>query len=243
MQESRFDGARVLLIEDDPDTRELVAEFLEALGASVATAGTGSSGFEKFKNERPALILSDLWMPNGDGFDLIRRIRSLSPDEGGLTPAVAMSAAENVKSAIAAGFHAFLAKPFDFETLVTTIDDFVGPSGTPQTIAPWTISPQRDAITLTFAGVMQAADAALMSKALMVHLERGPVDIVADMRRLQKFGPSVASVVERAIWPVRHKIRRVRLLGGPMMATLVAVATCKVLGIPFVLVESADAHV
>lgn len=239
MEPTRLDNARVLLVEDDPDTRELVAEYLEALGAIVLAASSGSSGYEMFVAERPALVVSDLWMPDGDGFELIRRIRACPPEQGGLTPAIAMSAAENVKSAIGAGFHAFLTKPFDFEQLVATIADFVAVSGAPQPTAPWAIKTEGSTMTLTLVGTVHAADARRLAQALTDHLERGPVDLVSDLRRLQHFAPSVASVIERAIWPMRDRIRSVRLLGGPLLATLVSVATCKVLGIPCV-VESED---
>jgi CheY-like chemotaxis protein len=123
----RLREVRVLVVEDDQDTREIVAEFLALSGAVVFQAPTGVEGFDAFERERPDVVVSDLWMPGGDGYEMIRRIRALPPDRGGLTPAIAISAAEAVRPALTAGFHAFAAKPFDIEMLVGIIADFASP--------------------------------------------------------------------------------------------------------------------
>jgi len=115
---------RILLVDDDPDIRECVAELLRCHGVEVTTARSGSDGFATFLHERPDLVLSDLSMPDGDGFELIARIRALAPGDGGRTPAIALSAEGHVKTAIMAGYDAFIAKPFEPATLLSFIDNF-----------------------------------------------------------------------------------------------------------------------
>lgn len=114
---------RILLVDDDPDVRECVAELLRFHGVEVTTARSGSEGFATFLRERPDLVLSDLSMPDGDGFELIARIRARDPDDGGRTPAIALSAEEHETTAITAGYHAFIAKPFESATLLSFIDE------------------------------------------------------------------------------------------------------------------------
>jgi CheY-like chemotaxis protein len=117
----RLRGVRVLVVEDDTDLRESTVACLDMEGADVFCAATGNSGFERFVEVRPQVIVSDLWMPNGTGYDLIGRVRALPSEAGGLTPAVAVSAAGKMHEAIAAGFQMFLAKPFDLFRLVEII--------------------------------------------------------------------------------------------------------------------------
>ena len=114
-------GVRVLIVEDDADLRENLADCLGIEGAEVFTAATGNSGFRRFMEIRPQVLLSDLWMPDGTGYDLIGIIRTLPPEAGGLTPAVALSAANNASAALTAGFQVFVAKPCDLFTLVGVI--------------------------------------------------------------------------------------------------------------------------
>jgi CheY-like chemotaxis protein len=115
---------RILLVDDDPDIRECVGELLRCHGAEVTTASSGSEGFATFLRERPDLVVSDLSMPDGDGFELIARIRARAPGDGGLTPAIAFSAEADATTAIMAGYHAFIAKPFEPAVLLSFVDDF-----------------------------------------------------------------------------------------------------------------------
>jgi CheY-like chemotaxis protein len=104
---------KVLVVEDNIDCLEGTAECLRLDGAVVLTASSGNAGFAVFVRERPDIILSDICMPDGDGYDLIACIRRLAPNHGGLTPAIAMSCAGNRERASTAGFQLFVAKPFD----------------------------------------------------------------------------------------------------------------------------------
>ncbi len=121
----RLSGVRMLIVEDDADSRELLAEFMVSLDAEVATASSGKEGFVLFALERPTIVVSDLWMPEGDGYEMIQRIRSLPASQGGGTPAIAISAAENADKAIKAGYQAFFAKPYDADQIADAVVRFV----------------------------------------------------------------------------------------------------------------------
>jgi len=234
---ARLSDVRTLLVEDDHDTREMLEEFLALDGAVVFGAKSGAEGFEVFERERPDIVVSDLWMPGGDGYGMIRRIRSLPPEKGGLTPAVAVSAAEAVRPAIAAGFHAFAAKPFDIETLVEIVVDFTKAEEFVQSPPPWTITTLRPGVVaVAFTGHVRAADMRQLVAAMLPHL-RSTLDLVVDLRRLTGCAPSVASVGERSLWERRRQIRGVRIVGGPALARLVAASACGVLGVPSTMTE------
>ncbi len=235
---ARLDGVRALVVDDDHDTREMLVELLALDSAVVFGAGSGAEGFQVFERERPDIVVSDLWMPGGDGYEMIRRIRALAPDDGGLTPAVAVSAAEAVRSALAAGFHAFAAKPFDIETLVEIIADFTEADRPAQPTPPWTIAnPRPGRVVVTFGGQVGAGDMRAMLAGLLRHVEHRRCDLVVDLRGLTAFSPSVASVVERGVWDKRRRICSARIVGGPALARWVLASACNVLGIPSTIAE------
>jgi CheY-like chemotaxis protein len=224
---------RILLVDDDSDIRECVAELLRCHGAEVTTARSGSEGFATFLRERPDLVLSDLSMPDGDGFALIARIRARAPGDGGLIPAIAFSAEEDVKTAIMAGYHAFIAKPFDPATLLSFIDDFSRIDGQQSLDAPWTIQlVGRQRVVVNLYDHVRAADMVNLLRALREHLDAGPVDIIADLRRLVTFAPSIGSICERVLWSRRNAVRSLRIIGGPLLARVVWASACRILGIP-----------
>lgn len=114
----------ILVVEDDPDARELMQAVLEQRGATVLTADSVATAFELFEEKRPDIIVSDIAMPEEDGFGLVKRVRALAPEKGGDKPIVALSAyaakSDRVR-ALSAGFTQYLHKPVDFEELVSTI--------------------------------------------------------------------------------------------------------------------------
>lgn len=121
-------------------------------------------------------------MPDGDAYEFIRALRRLAPEQGGLVPAIATSAAENMQAALMAGFHVFLPKPFDWEALVEIAGDFCGP-GKVQRRAPWTLSAREHGrVVLTFTGRVEAGDMRALTLAVVVLLEQGPVDIACNLR-------------------------------------------------------------
>jgi CheY-like chemotaxis protein len=119
-------GLRVLVVEDDPDARELVVAILEDAGAVVDSAESAAAGFDAVRTFRPELLVSDIGMPDEDGYSLIRRIRALTPGEGGAIPSIALTAytrAEDRAKALGAGFTLHMAKPIRPTDLVSAIQD------------------------------------------------------------------------------------------------------------------------
>ncbi|MEY4546703.1 MAG: hypothetical protein RL685_2898 [Pseudomonadota bacterium] len=115
---------RVLVVDDDDDMRDLVSAILVREGAFVATADSASAGFEALVSGHPQLLVSDIGMPNEDGYSLIRRVRALAVEEGGDIPAIALTAfqtPEDRKQALRAGFNLHLGKPMRPEALVHAV--------------------------------------------------------------------------------------------------------------------------
>jgi signal transduction histidine kinase/ActR/RegA family two-component response regulator len=107
-------GIRVLVVDDEPDARELVAVILRDYGADVRVAPSAHDAFQAVRSWRPDVLVADIGMPEEDGYSLLRRIRALSPDQGGAIPAAALTAyaqAEDRQRAFAAGFQEHVAKP------------------------------------------------------------------------------------------------------------------------------------
>jgi CheY-like chemotaxis protein len=223
----------ILLVDDEQDLRESVAGILEFHGARATIAASGREGFGAFISKRPDVVISDLCMRDGDGFELIASIRALTPSEGGLTPAIAFSATEHLKPAMMAGYHAFIAKPFDVNTLVSVVDDFRQGDSELRPVTPWTIQAAGPGLIIVkLYDDVRAVDMANLMRALFHHLDSSPVDVIVDLRRLDTFAPSVGSVGERALWSRRKAIRSLRIVGGPFLARLVSLSACRILGIP-----------
>ncbi len=232
-------GVRILLVEDDPDTLEVLGLFLTGEGAVVITAVSGDEGLRLFLRERPDLVMSDVRMANGDGYSLVRRIRALAADEGGLTPAIALSANAALADCLEAGFHVYVRKPFQSVHLLDVLRDFVRADDTRR--ASWTLA--RFAPTqllLTIVGYATAADARFIIGAVTEQLSSGagPQDIVVDLRAVTGFSPAGPSVAERAIWPKRRSIRSVTIVGGPFLARATSRAACALVGIACTLAQA-----
>ncbi len=114
-------GLRILVVDDDIDTDELLTVMLEDLGASVTAVTSAGAALEIIAKSPPDLLLSDIGMPGIDGYMLIRLIRALPPEQGGKIPAIALTAYAgelNYNKAIAAGFQMHLPKPVELENLL-----------------------------------------------------------------------------------------------------------------------------
>ena len=85
-------GARVLIVDDDADTRNLLRAVLEQCGAEVRDAGSARRGLNEAKEWKPSVVVSDIGMPEEDGYELMRKIRAREPERGGLIPALALTA-------------------------------------------------------------------------------------------------------------------------------------------------------
>ena len=117
-------GLRVLLVEDERDGRELLTETLRAAGAETLAAESAAEAYASLASFRPDVLVSDVAMPVEDGYSLVRRLRRLAPEDGGRTPAIAVSAyarEEDRIRSLAAGFQQHIAKPLDPAELIGTI--------------------------------------------------------------------------------------------------------------------------
>jgi len=123
-----LDGIHILVVDDDHDTREFVSFVLGQAGARVTTATSAVEALERLNESKPQLLLSDIGMPEMDGYMLMRQIRALPPEQGGLTPAIALTAFAgemNQQQALAAGFQMHLSKPVEPEHLISMIVNLV----------------------------------------------------------------------------------------------------------------------
>jgi len=121
-------GIRLLVVDDEPDARELLGMVLEEAGAEVATAGSADEALAAFERLRPDVLVSDIGMPGGDGYSLIRKVRQLEGDGGTKVPAVALTAfarAEDRSEALGSGFQAHLPKPIEPGELTTLIAQLI----------------------------------------------------------------------------------------------------------------------
>jgi signal transduction histidine kinase/ActR/RegA family two-component response regulator len=126
---AQLDGLRVLVVDDDADSREVVREVLEQAGAEVFTAASAREALAAFSASPPDVLLSDLGMPEQDGYDLIRRVRALGVAQGGQVPAAALTAytqAEDRRAAVVAGYEGYLSKPIDPAELTTAVARLAG---------------------------------------------------------------------------------------------------------------------
>jgi len=112
---------KILLVEDHPDTRDLLALMLRSIGFTVDTADDGFEGLKLAEADRPALIITDLHMPNLDGINMIRILRD--QPESRSVPILVVSACESrkINDAITAGANEALCKPIDFDSLERAI--------------------------------------------------------------------------------------------------------------------------
>jgi CheY-like chemotaxis protein len=229
----RLQGLSILVVEDDADCRELLCEFLSLTGATCVMARSGREAFPALVARPPDILLSDIRMPDGDGFELIRRVRALPPEHGGLTPAIAVSGDASPEQAMMAGFHVFARKPVDLDALTATLEEFHHAAReTPSRNPCWALSsPAPGTVKMSFTGYVSAADVRAATSALLRFLEERACEILVDLHRLTGFSPAGASVAQRAVWGKRHAIRHVQFDGGPALARMVASAVCRMLGL------------
>jgi PAS domain S-box-containing protein len=133
-----LNGLRVLVVEDDSETLEMLKFILDQCQAQVSTALSVNEALQILEQSSFDVVVSDLAMPDRDGYDLIREIRKRTPDRGGNIPAIALSAytrPQDRAQALAAGFQLHLSKPIDPSDLVNAIarltahtDELLGPN-------------------------------------------------------------------------------------------------------------------
>ena len=117
-------GLRILVVDDEEDARELLRSVLELCEAEVLVASDGRGAFDLLRTQRPDVLVTDIGMPEQDGYVLIDRVRALAPEAGGRTPAVALTAyarAEDRTKALSRGFNHHVAKPVNPSELLVVI--------------------------------------------------------------------------------------------------------------------------
>jgi len=127
----KLGGVRVLVVDDEHDTREILSVMLTRYGAEIRTAGSAPEAMEVFGQWRPDVLVSDIGMPVEDGYVLIKKIRALPPENGADVPAIALTAyasAQDKKTALAAGFQRHLAKPVEPVALAKNVALILGRS-------------------------------------------------------------------------------------------------------------------
>jgi signal transduction histidine kinase len=125
-------GARVVVVDDDPTAVELIKEVLVQAGAEVIECRTADEALQAFAQWRPDVLVSDIEMPGQDGYSLIRKVRALGPEQGGKTPAVALTAfgrPEDRIRSLRAGFNIHVSKPVDPAELTAIVASMIGRAG------------------------------------------------------------------------------------------------------------------
>ncbi|GAB4235356.1 MAG: hypothetical protein Kow00121_62900 [Elainellaceae cyanobacterium] len=128
MPYSSLDGLQILVVDDEADVRELLMFVLKQAGAAVLVASSAQEAFQMLKRYAPDLLISDIGMPDLDGYALIRQVRSLAPEPLRALPAIALTAyagEEYRKRVMAAGFQVYLSKPIDVDHLIQIIMELI----------------------------------------------------------------------------------------------------------------------
>ncbi|MBV8855406.1 MAG: response regulator [Acidobacteria bacterium] len=125
-------GLRVLVVDDEADTRDMLRAILEHCRAEVFTAGSASEALEAIAQLRPDVLISDVGMPGDDGYTLISKVRALPAERGGRIPAAALTAyvrAEDRVKVLRSGFQLHVPKPVEPAELVTVVAHLAGRDG------------------------------------------------------------------------------------------------------------------
>jgi PAS domain S-box-containing protein len=127
-----LDGLKLLIVDDEADARELLQTMLLPCGGEIVTCSSAAEGLERMRLEKPDLIVSDIGMPDEDGYMLIRKIRALPPEEGGRIPAIALTAYARIEDrvkALSSGYQLHVPKPVELEELAFAIASLCGRVG------------------------------------------------------------------------------------------------------------------
>jgi CheY-like chemotaxis protein len=122
-----LDRVRVMVVDDEAETRDLLKIMLVSHGAEVTALGSAAEALARIGELKPAIIVSDIGMPVQDGYSLIRRVRALESDERNI-PAIALTAyarSEDRMRALAAGFQMHVPKPVEASELVMVIASLI----------------------------------------------------------------------------------------------------------------------
>src|ERR1044072_7928959 len=131
--QQQLQGVKVLVVDDEPDSRDLLMAIFSRCGSEVRCSESAAHAMQEFESWNPELLVSDIGMPNEDGYSLIRRVRELKSDSAQI-PAVALTAYatdEDRSQALSAGFHIHVAKPIEPESFVTSVIEVLGRKSVP----------------------------------------------------------------------------------------------------------------
>jgi PAS domain S-box-containing protein len=131
---SQLQGVKVLVVDDEQDARELIRRVLEDCKAEVLTAGSAAEAMPILLQQKPDVLLSDIGMPQVDGYDFLRQVRSMTDHAGGRIPAIALTAfarSEDRTRALMSGYQVHVSKPVEPAELVATVASVVGRTGQP----------------------------------------------------------------------------------------------------------------
>jgi CheY-like chemotaxis protein len=114
---------RVLVVDDDPDSRDLLRRALTLQGADVACAGSAAEAMDAIEDFGPSVLVSDIGMPGEDGYSLLRRLREsgVQPEELRAIAVTAFARADEPEQALAAGYELHLAKPVEVDELAAAV--------------------------------------------------------------------------------------------------------------------------
>jgi signal transduction histidine kinase/ActR/RegA family two-component response regulator len=124
-----FQGLKILFVDDEPDAQRLIRHLLNECRAEVHTASSAAEALPLLRDVRPDVLISDIGMPDRDGYQLIREVRRLAAEDGGKTPAIALTAfarSEDRTRAMFAGYQVHVSKPIDPHELVATVASLAG---------------------------------------------------------------------------------------------------------------------
>lgn len=124
--EAPLKGISILVVEDDPDTRELLRVLLQTHGGTVTATGSVPEALTAYDQSPPSVIVADIGMPDYNGYTLIGRVRARDRERGSFVPAIALTAyttAIDRDTVLSAGFQVHMPKPFEPSRLVSVIVD------------------------------------------------------------------------------------------------------------------------
>ncbi len=124
----QLEGVSILVVDDEPDSREVLAELLRQYGARTRTAASAEEALSEIAHSTPQVLLSDIGMPSVDGFELVRRVRELIPNSDMLAMALTgLGSTHDRKRAVDEGFQVCMVKPVDPQRLVEAIKQLLPP--------------------------------------------------------------------------------------------------------------------
>jgi PAS domain S-box-containing protein len=135
----RLDGLRIMIVDDDADAREVLMSMLAQAGAEIKACHSARDALQTIEQWHPFALISDIGMPDEDGYALIRELRARAPERGGDIPAVALTGyarSEDRTRALAAGFQAHVSKPVEAAELIMVVASLAGRTGKAKSVNP-----------------------------------------------------------------------------------------------------------